>query len=270
MAASTLDVMGLAATRKRSQLNRYRSNRLLIDSVPTGALLKEAEALTARLRLRAATDVLATAAANAGDTDRRLVLERLAVTAADAGRHNISSEAVYRLQELAPPTADTWVAFAQVALARNNYEHADTAARSALSIEPDHHRAWATLSASYAGLGWFDEADSCLHRIDSDQLDELDRWRIGRATNRWAFRTRGAIAGTAVGALFLGILALTVMATVPFAVRRRRLRLLGHHQAFAHLTAWAADAWRFEWRVRLAHSAVFVAAVGGYVLYKLG
>lgn len=258
--------MGLAAAPGRSHHRRRRPGRLLFSSVPTAVLLGEADELVADRRWRAASDVLAAAAATTvADNERRQVLERLAVTSAHAGRHDVSSEAVFQLQEMRPRTADTWVAFGQVALARRNYEHADAAARSALVVDPDHHGAWAVMAASFAGLGWFDEAQHCLDRIDIERIDDVERWRIGRAVNRWALRGGRLALAAALSMVVVGILALAVFTAVPLVSRRWRLRALAAAPTTNRLAAWAGEAWRLERRLRCGYAVVIISSIAAWI-----
>ncbi len=228
-------------------------------------LLAEASRLVDRRRWRQAVRVLSVAATTSADVDdRRHVLERLAVTSADGGHHGISCDAVFELQEIEPRRADTWVAFANVALARGNYEHADRAARSALADDDGNHGAWAALAASYAGLGWFDRAEACLDRLDRESLTDLERWRIGRAVNRWALtNTRWYVFG-ALAALVVGLLAVAVAVSVPFAARELRLRRLRADNPRRFLESLAATAWRYERRLRLSHAAAVCCSVAGF------
>ncbi|MGI9594869.1 MAG: tetratricopeptide repeat protein [Acidimicrobiales bacterium] len=244
---------------------RGRWQTLLWDSTPTSVLIDEATGLIERRNWRRAIRVLAVAAATTEGDDRRDVLQRLAVASADGGQHRVSCEAVFELQEMEPRNADTWVAFANVALARGNYTHADAAARSALAQDPDHHGAWVAMTAGYAGLGWFDQARACLDRLDRRTLDDMDRWRIGRAVNRWSLaKTRWMIVAAA-SVLMVGILAVAVATSVPFVTREWRLREMRSSEPTREFESLAAGAWRFERRLRLGHAATVVASVAGFV-----
>jgi hypothetical protein len=218
--------------------------RLLWHRPPIPVLLAEAERLVGDRRWRAATRVLTVAADTTEGEARRPILERLAVTAADGGRHGLSREAVYELSRLGPHPAATWVAFANVALARGNHLHADRAARAALVGAPADHGAWASMTAGYAGLGWFDEAASCLDRLDRDALTPLDRWRIGRATNRWALAGAGWFVLTLAATPIVGVLALGLAGVGPLALRRWRIGRLSAAPLGTELAAMAEEAWR--------------------------
>ncbi len=215
---------------------------------------------------RQATTLLAVAAATTDGADRADVLRSLAVIAADGGRHRISGEAMYELQAVQPRSADTWVAFANVALARGNYQHADAAARAALAQEPDNAGAWTALAAGYAGLGWFEQAGECLDHVDGSALSELQRWRIGRAVNRWALAESRWGLVAAVAALLVGVLALAVGTTVPFLARELRLRRLRTSETAGRFGALAADAWRYERKLRLAHGVAVLVSVAAFVV----
>lgn len=253
---------GIAA---RSGPDRGRWQTMLWDSTPTSVLLEEADQLIERRSWRRAIRVLAVAAATTTGDDHQRVLQRLAVTSADGGQHRVSCEAVFELQEAEQRDADTWSTFANVALARGNYAHADAAARSALAEDADHRQAWLALTAAYAGQGWFDEAETCLDRVDRESLTDMERWRIGRAVNRWSLARSRWLAIAIVSAVLVGILAIAVAVSVPFAAREWRLRQLRSSDESRRFETFAAEAWRFEKRLRLAHGLAVVASVAGFV-----
>lgn len=251
--------------KRRWQAKRWQNH--LWDATPTSVLVDKATTLTGQQNRRAAVRLLAVAAATTENRTQRLpVLEQLAVTAADAGSHRISCDAVYELQQVSPRGPDLWVTFANVALSRGNYAHADSAARSALELDPDHQGAWAALAASYAGLGWFESAKTCLDRTDRGQLTELQQWRIGRAVNRWALADTRWIVAAAVSAIVLGVLAVAIAASTPFAVREWRLRQLRSWDTGAAFETLATSAWRFEKRLRAVHIGVVSLSVFAFVL----
>lgn len=268
--ATDRGVLAAPATRsRRAERHRRRSRdrgpdmrELLWRPRPTSVLLDEADRLADRRRWKDATRVLSVAAATIeGDEARRPLLERLAVTAADGGRHDVSREAVYELQQMEHRGPATWVAFANVALARGNHLHADRAARSALALAPGEHGAWAAMAAGYAGLGWFDQAGDCLDHLDRTTLTDRERWRIGRAVNRWALTGTGWLVAGALAVLVVGWLALAVAAIAPMVTREWRLRQLQRTRSGAALEAMAADAWRSAWRLRLVHGLAVWGAV---------
>ncbi len=243
---------------------RWQNN--LWNSTPPSVLVDEAARLTAEGDRRKALRLLAVAATTTEEPiNRHAVLARLAVTAADAGRHNVSADAVFELQQATPRTADLWVTFAEVALSRGNYGHADRAARSALELDPDHQGAWAALAAGYAGLGWFEDADSCLKRIDRTTLTDLQRWRIGRAVNRWSLTKTRWVAMTAISAIVVGVLAVAVAVSIPFVTREFRLRALRDAEQSSTFEEFAAEAWRSEHRLRVGHAAVVLLSVLTFV-----
>lgn len=253
-----------------STTRRWQSR--LWDSTPASVLVDEADRLIDGRDFGRASRVLAVAAATAPEADveqRRTILQRLAVTAADGGRHRISGEAMFELQAMQPRDADTWVAFANVALARGNHTHADAAARAALVKAPDHHGAWVALAAGYAGLGWFDRARDCLDRLDDSAITDLERWRLGRAVNRWAMaESRWAVIGAA-SALLVGLLAVAIGSTVPLVTRDLRLRRLRSSRRDRRFEALASDAWRFERRLRIGHAAAVLTSVTAFVAVML-
>lgn len=257
---------GRVRTRTLEAKTGPRWQSLLLDSPPTSVMLAEANRLITLRRWKRAVNVLSVAATTTvNDDDRRRVLRRLAVASADGGDHRTSCEAVYELQQMEPHDADTWVAFANVALARGNYTHADSAARAALDLDDAHHGAWMALASSYAGLGWFEEADSCLDHVDRATITDRERWWIGRAVNRWALAKSYWITVTAVAAIIVGVLAAAIASTVPFLTREWRLRNLRTDSSTEWFESVAAEAWKFERRLRLTHAAIVLTSVAGFV-----
>lgn len=256
---------------RHARPKRWQSR--LWDSTPTSVLTDEAGRLADAGNFRKASRLLAVAATTIDEGPQRMdVLRRLAVASAEGGQHRISCDAVYELQADQPHSADTWVAFANVALARGNYSHADRAARSALELDESHAGAWLALATGYCGLGWFEAADECLDHVDRDELSDRDRLRLGRAINRWALAgTRWLIVG-AVAALLVGVLAIAVAASVPILVREWRLQRLRSGSADAstkYFASVATDSWRFERRLRFAHASAVVVSVLGFVAATL-
>lgn len=241
----------------------------LWDSTPPSVLLDEAERLVDAGSRRRAIQLLAVAAATADDgAQRHTVLRRLAVASAEGGQHRISCEAVFELQAEENRDADTWVTFANVALARGNYSHADKAARTALALDPDHVGAWTALAAGYAGLGWFDTADDCLNNVDRDGLSEQDRQRLGRAVNQWSLRSSRWLPAGLISALVVGLLAIAIAVSMPFLAREwrlQRLRATAEGSAARAFADMATDVWRFERRLRLGHALTVIASVAGFV-----
>ncbi len=267
------------ATIRRPAIRRGRSleaksgarwQSLLLDSPPTSVLLDEAGRLIRDRQWKRAVKILSVAATTTvNEDDRRTVLRRLAVASADGGDHRVSCEAVYELQQIEPRDADTWVAFANVALARGNYSHADSAARAAIDLDESHHGAWVALATGYAGLGWFEEAESCLDRLDRAAISDHERWRIGRAVNRWALAKSPWLTVTAVATIVVGVLAVAIATTVPFLTREFRLREIRADASTRWFESVAAEAWKFERRLRYSHAATVVASVDCFVAVLL-
>ena len=191
------------------------------------------------------------------------------MAAAEAGRHQISSDAVHSLQRVRPRTAALWVTFSEVALARTNYVHADGAARSALTLAPHDHDAWAAMSAGYAGLGWFDEAEACLTKLDRSKLSDIQRHRIGKAVNRWALGCSRGLLLTAIAALLVGALAVAIGVSAPLVARDLRLRQLAAASNTQMFAALADDAWRTEHRLRIGHAVLVTLSIMVFTLMML-
>ncbi len=251
------------APRVGSRWRRTPSWRTLLwRSPPTEVLLAEAERLADEGRWRPATRILTAAVDGVEGEARRPVLEQLAVTAADGGRHDLSREAVYHLDRLGPHTPSTSVAFANVALARGNHQHADRAARSALAADPTNRGAWLALAAGYGGLGWFDHAAACLAPLGADPLTGPERQRIGRAVNRWALAGTAWLLLAVVAVPLVGWSAGVAAAVGPLVVRRWRLRHLSRDPSGALLAPMANGAWRSARARRAAHGLIAAAMVG--------
>lgn len=239
---------------------------LLLDSPPTSVMLEEASRLVAERNWKRAVRVLSVAATTTvNENDRRNVLQKLAVTAADGGQHRVSCEAVYELQQMEHRDADMWVTFANVALARGNYHHADAAAREALELDGSHRGAWMALASGYAGLGWFTEADSCLDHLDRAEITDRERWRVGRAVNRWALAKSYWITATALAVVVVGVLAVAIASTIPFLTREWRLRGVRADSATAWFESAASDAWRHERKLRYGHAVTVLASVTCFI-----
>lgn len=261
--------------RLRTGRRRVRSARTkrwqngLWDSTPPSVLLDEAERLVDAGSWRRAIRLLAVAAATADDgPQRHTVLRRLAVASAEGGQHRISCEAVFELQANEERDADTWVTFANVALARGNYSHADRAARAALELDPHHSGAWTALAAGYAGLGWFEAAGECLDNVNRESMSDQDRRRLGRAVNRWSLTSTRWLPVGIVAALLVGLLAIALAVSMPFLAREwrlQRLRAMPEASPSRLLADLATDAWRFERRLRIAHGAAVVSSVVAFL-----
>lgn len=170
-------------------------------------------------------------------------------------------------------------------LAFNDYRSADHAARQLMAIDADSSTAWWQLAASYAGLGWFTEAEQCLGTAraktpnatgsdgtgsagtgldgtGSDGIAPMARWQIGRSVNRWAQSKTPAIWLSALLWIFVGLLSCAVYLTTPFLARELRVAKLDGEMRDLANEHWATDVRR---RVMIA------AAVAGIIaLWILG
>lgn len=185
----------------------------------------------------------------------------LAIAASHRNKNRLASEAVSRIRAH-PPTIGSQRHLARVAIARHQYQSADQELRSALAmIEADPAAEesaadWANLAASYAGLGWFDEAGECLDRAEQLGATEAETWVVGRSTNRWGMSKTWAAPVGVFLFLLVGLLAFAVAITVPFGVREFRLTQI--EERFAAI---AADAWSNERWLRLAHATGVLVTV---------
>lgn len=216
--------------------------------VAGAGLVAEAEAAVRQHRWRDALRVL-----NAIDSIGASSVHTdglLAVAATHVKKKRLAAEAVGRIRA-STPTLEGHRSLAAVALARHHYLTADTEGRAALELAGEGGTAsdWSNLAAGYAGLGWFEEAATCLDRAEQLDLDESDTWIIGRSINRWAMSKTWALAISAGLFLFVGLLAVAIGITVPFIVRELRLTQLD-----GRLTSLANDAWANERWLRLAHA----------------
>lgn len=207
-----------------------------------------------------------------------------AVAGANLRWKRSGSAAANRLRErlLAPSdlkTADAetrrrhaigWGAMSSYFLAFNDYRSADHAARQLMAIDADSSTAWWQLAASYAGLGWFTEAEQCLgtaraktpNATGSDGIAPMARWQIGRSVNRWAQSKTPAIWLSALLWIFVGLLSCAVYLTTPFLARELRVAKLDGEMRDLANEHWATDVRR---RVMIA------AAVAGIIaLWILG
>lgn len=178
----------------------------------------------------------------------------LAIAATHLNKNRIAGEAIGRVRAH-PQTAASHRHLAQVAIARHQYLLGDSEARAAIAkveADPDAEadpQDWANLAASYAGLGWFEEASDCLDEAEKLGADESATWLVGRSTNHWGMsKTFATVAGIFLF-LLIGLLALAVAITVPFMMREFRMTQID--ERFAVL---ANDAWNDERWLRLAHA----------------
>lgn len=185
----------------------------------------------------------------------------LARAATHANDRKLADAAVAALRSDPAPDAATLTALADVAIARGSYQAADLLARQAVEIDAHQADAWTSLSASYAALGWFDEAGQCLDRANALEVSPDRRWLIGRAVNRWSLTRTWAPLAAGLLFPFLGLLALAIGLTIPFIVREVRLTRIDDR--FADL---AADAWGSELRLRVTHGICVFAIVAVWIL----
>lgn len=170
-----------------------------------------------------------------------------------------------------PAQALGWSALSSHYLAHNNYRAADDAARHTIRLAPDSPDGWWQLGASFAGLGWFDEAEDCIanarSRADMPSGAPLARWQIGRASNRWAMSQTPAIWLAALLWFFVGLLALAAVITTPFLMRELRMsRLDGDVRAMAE-EEWASQSRR---RFTAAGAVLVIVALWVIGLMYLG
>lgn len=149
-------------------------------------------------------------------------------------------------------------------LARNDLRGADSAARQATVLAPDEPAPWWQLASSYAGLGWFDEANECLTtgtaKAGGRATPPVVRWQIGQAINRWAMTKTPALWIGVIGWLFMGLLGLAFAITTPFVAREfRTARLDGDLGLFAEET------WRAQHRTRLLGGLAVFLVVATWV-----
>lgn len=178
----------------------------------------------------------------------------LAIAATHVNKNRLAEEATARVRAH-PRTAATHRHLAQIAIAKHRYLLADNESRAALTAakaDPDDEvqaQDWVNLAASYAGLGWFDEAADCLDRAQSMDASDSADWVVGRATNHWGMsKTWASIVGVVLF-IFVGLLALAVAITVPFVAREFRMT-----QVDERFAALASEAWSHERWLRLAHA----------------
>lgn len=239
-----------------------------------------AEELMVAQQWASAVRVLQTAVAvNEGEARRR-ALETLAVAAAEGGRRRLTDRTLAELERAAPDRdagagsdPGLLLARANVALARGDYTEADAWARAvwpdADGPDPRRHDAWAVLTACYAGLGWFEEAATCLDRLDRDRLSALERRRIGRAINRWALSRTPALPIGAGAAVMFGTLAVAVVLMVPTWTRHFRLRWMRSDRPGMWFADEAERAWLASRRERYLHSVAVASALVGHLCLLL-
>lgn len=217
-------------------------------TMPGAGLIVEAELAVRERRWRDAMRVLGaidSVGASSVHTDGLL-----AIAATHLHKNRVASEAIGRLRAH-PPTPGIHRHLAQVAIANHQFLLADNETRAAMALDegPDAVEDWTHLAACYAGLGWFDEASSCLDRAEALGAEPADTWLIGRSTNFWGLSKNWASAVGLVLFLIVGLLAVAVAITVPFVARELRVTQLDERFAALANDAWAEERW-----LRLVHA----------------
>lgn len=249
-----------AVTRVRQRANPNQGS----EERPAGeALLAEATELVFRRKWTASIKVLE--AAKRLRPNDLAVDELLAVAAARAGKKRLREEAVQRLSN-ANADATNWTAIAAARLADRNYTEADGHARKAIEFDSNSIGAWNAMAASYAGLGWFDEATECLERAEkADQalhdkpsgLNPLEHWQLGQAINTWAMTSSHLLIVAVVSVLLLGLLGAAIAITAPLLLREYRVSRLD-----VELREVADEVWRHDHRPRLIRGFGVLAVAG--------
>ncbi len=233
------------------------------SAVPGAGLIAEAEVAIDDRRWRDALRILD--AVDAIDASSVHTDSLVAIAATHLRRNRRANEAVGRIRA-STQTTETHRALAAIAVARHQFLTADNEIRAAIdaSIEDGDEISvddWAHLAAVYAGLGWFEDADECLDRIDDDEFTDRHRWMVGRSINHWGLSRTWAVAVAAILFYPLGLLAVAVGMTVPFVVREFRLTQIDERMASLAGTAWTDERW-----LRTAHAAGVLTTV---VLWSL-
>lgn len=225
-------------------------------------VLSEAQDLVATRRFSDAARVLESLRRLRPDDPDVLALSAIAEANRGRNRRQVRSW----LSRLSTEFGDrpiAWRTVGEVAMARFQFDPAQSAVRTAVQLDPNDATAWQALAATYAGHGWFDEAQSCLdqaRRLDpvgerSDGPIGFGQWQIGRAVNYWALTRTYVIALSVIGLVVFGLLGLALALSSPMLIREVRVR-----QAPQPFRALADLAWRHEHRLRLLN-ALAVAAV---------
>ncbi len=161
-------------------------------------------------------------------------------------------------------------ALSSALLARHDYQGADSAARQAAQLRPELPSSWWQMAASFAGLGWFDEAQTCLVKAagkhanirttSTGELPPLVSTQVGRAINRWAMSRTQAVWIGIIGILFMGLLGVALAITTPFLTREFRISRLDDD-----LRAMADEAWRSQHWTRVIAGSCVVAIVAVWI-----
>ncbi len=212
----------------------------------------------------------------------------LAVATAYTRKHDLNRSAVRSLQLISKDKhrsdldrADSLIALSAVRLAQGRLTEADSEARKALAFDSTHEGAWWHLTATFAGLGWFEQAAECLPLASGrgaaefgaqettatqDPKDQsikgvqttmpFAEWQVGRAVNNWALSKTPTWIVAILGFFLFGFLGLALAASTPFIAREVRVMRLD--------TPWktmAEQAWRGEYKLRLTHALVALSMV---------
>lgn len=163
-----------------------------------------------------------------------------------------------------------WGALSSYFLAFHDYRSADHAARQLMAVEPDSPTAWWQLAASYAGLGWFEEAEACITKAKLDpsnrtgvanEISPMARWQVGRSVNQWAMTKTPALWLSALMWVFVGLLSLAVFLTTPFLARELRVsRIEGELRTLAN------EHWSTDTRRRILTAVGVLAIVAIWIL----
>lgn len=223
--------------------------------VPGAGLITEAEQAVRERRWRDAMRVLGaidSIGASSVHTDGLL-----AIAATHLHKRRVAKEAIGRLRAH-PPTPGIHRHLAQVAIADHQFLLADNETRAAMALTDSEDSAedWAHLAACYAGLGWFDEASTCLDQAEALGAGEPETWLVGRSTNVWGMSKNWASAVGVVLFLVVGLLAVAVAITVPFMARELRVTQLDDRFAALANDAWAEERW-----LRLVHAGGVLVTV---------
>lgn len=224
-------------------------------------LLASARTLIEERRWDAALNLLDRMRELDGDTPE--ILGLVAVAAAHARRRSVRDEALAKLTAGAPDGRG-WESIASSHLANAEFAEADRAARQALVADEESPAAWGALASSFAGLGWFDEAEECLASARRHGgLDPFARWQLGRAINGWAIARNHAplvavLATVLLGNLWLG---LALAFTTPLAVREFRVGLLA-----PEVREVAEEQWHDERRIRLVYGFLVLSCLSAWVV----
>ncbi len=163
--------------------------------------------------------------------------------AANAHRRALTKQVRARLGVRLTRTHDGLIAESASRLSERNFSAADKAARAAIKLDPGNARGWTLLAASYAGLGWFAQAEECLdgaarHGVASP----LDLWYLGRATNVWGMDRSRALIATLVTSVLAGVfIAFSVGIATPFFTREVRVRKLPERIHHLAQVQWTTD-----------------------------